>query len=142
MRYVAHGLVGVSPLEMGSDGGVPEEHFKIFVSPVGTYICILQNNTANQLTKHINTTMNRFIKGPCLFQRLRHESAIDFKDGVSNPIEKQRLRWITFHNLNMWHENWERCLIELGFTTKFNLSIWERNNCGGQCPKRTYPKFG
>ncbi len=62
--------------------------------------------------------MNHITKGPHLFQQLMHESAIDFKAGVSNSIEGQRLRWTTFNNLKMWHENWERYFIELGFATK------------------------
>ncbi len=62
--------------------------------------------------------MNHITKGPHLFNQLMHESAIDFKAGISNPIDKQRLRWTTLNNLNTWHKNWERCLIELGFASK------------------------
>ncbi len=124
MRYVSNGRIGVSPLKMGPDGGVPEEHFNLLLTRVETYIRISQingetsNNTANKLTKRINTTMNHVTTGPRLFQRLMRESAIDFKAAVSNPVEEQRLRWTTFNNLNTWHDNWERCLIELGFATK------------------------
>ncbi len=62
--------------------------------------------------------MNHITKGPHLFQQLMCESATDFKAQVSNPIEEQKLRRTTSNNLNTWHENWERCLIELGFATK------------------------
>ncbi len=126
MRYVANGMIGVSPLKMGPDGGVPEEHFKLLLLAVETYIRISQingetsNNTATLLTKRINSTMNNISKSSHLFQRVMRECAIDFKAGVSNPIEERRLRWTTFHNLNTWHENWERCLVELGFGTKIS----------------------
>ena len=74
MRYVANGLIGVSPLKMGPDGGVPEEHFKFLLTTVETYIHFSQinvetsNNTVNQLTKCIDATMNNIKKGWCLFQ--------------------------------------------------------------------------
>ncbi len=108
---------------MGPDGGMPEKHFKPLLTAVKTFICISKiigetsNNTANKLTKRINTTMNHITTGPCLFRQLMHESSIDFKAVVSNPVEERQFRWTTFNNLNIWHENWERCLIELGFAT-------------------------
>ncbi len=82
MRYVSNGLIGVPPLKMGSDGGVPEEHFKLLLTAVKTYIHISQingetfNNTVNKLTKRINTTMD-ITTGPHLFQQLMCESSID-----------------------------------------------------------------
>ncbi len=57
-------MIGVSLLKMGPDGGVPEERFKLLLAAVKTYFYISQingetsNNTANQLKKRINTTMN------------------------------------------------------------------------------------
>ncbi len=123
-RYVGNGMIGVSPLKMGPDGGVPDNHFKLLLTAFETYIRISQingetfNNTANKLTTRVNATMNHITKGPRLFHRLMRESAINFRATISNPVEERRLRWTTFHNLNTWHENWERCLVELGFATK------------------------
>ncbi len=34
MRYVANGLIGVSPLKMGPDGGVPDDHFRLLCTAV------------------------------------------------------------------------------------------------------------
>lgn len=42
MQYVANGLIVVIPLKLGPDSGMLEEHFKLLLTAVKTYICISQ----------------------------------------------------------------------------------------------------
>ena len=50
-----------------------------------------------------------------LIKRLCRDTAIDMKADRLSFAEERRVRWTAFSNLEMWFNNWEKTLIDLGF---------------------------
>ena len=121
-RYVAHGLVNVSPMKMGPEGHVSAQAYKNLCQAYSSLVPINQMNACagdNSRKKLIPMLMKTFhiesIKATGLFNCVVCNTAIGINAGKLNCAEDRRIRWTTYQNLALWFDSWEAFLIEYGF---------------------------
>ena len=74
------------------------------------------DNSRTKLIPLIAETMKIAVKSSeWLIKRLCRDTAMDIKADKVSFAEERRVRWTTFSNLQMWFNNWETTLIDLGF---------------------------
>jgi hypothetical protein len=49
-------------------------------------------------------------------KRVLCDSAVNLNAAKGKNWEDSRIRWTTYKNLSLWFDNWERDLMELGFS--------------------------
>ncbi len=122
-RYVVElGLIGMSPLKTGPEGNIPRETYNVLCMAYGSFLRINQingrggDNSRTKLVPLIAETMKIAVKSSeWLIKRLCRDTAMDLKADKVSFAEERRVRWTTFSNLQMWFNNWETTLIDLGF---------------------------
>ncbi len=121
-RYVAHGLVNLSPIKMGPEGHVSVQAYKNLCQAYSSLIPINQMNACagdNSRKKLIPMLMKTFdigtIKATRLLNRAVRDMAIDINAVKLNCAEDRHIRWTTYQNLAIWFDSWEAFLIDYGF---------------------------
>ena len=75
-------------------------------------------NTYTKLRSRVNRAVGKEVKKMCfkLLNRILQETFVELNADRINDVEQRRILWTSYNNMNMWFENWERDLEELGFT--------------------------
>ena len=50
-----------------------------------------------------------------LWRRIARDTAVDMVAGKIKLAEERRVKWTTWHNLDLWFGSWEMTLLKLGF---------------------------
>ena len=122
-RYVNANLAGMSPLKHGVKGDVPLCQFKSLCVAFQSFVRIQQLNsrqgevTYKKLAARINALLRHDYRQKML-QRILVATASDLDASTMHIAEDRRVRWTTSKNINMWFDNWEYDLVELGFATR------------------------
>jgi hypothetical protein len=123
-RYVAHGLVDVSPMKMGPKGHVSAQAYTNLCQAYSSLVpinqmnaCAGDNSRKNLIPKLMETFHIGTIDATGLFNRVVRDTAIDINAVKLNCAEDCRIRWTTYQNLALWLDSWEAFLIDYGFAS-------------------------
>jgi len=115
------GLVGMSPLKPGPEGNIPALIYKSLCMAYGSFLRINQinarggDNSRSRMIPILAEAMHISISSSAdLIKRLCRDTAVDMKADKLSFAEERRVRWTTFHNLELWFNSWEKSLHDLG----------------------------
>ena len=123
-EYVQNGQVGMPLGRKGpAPGKLSEGTLNTLVEAFESYSKLNQINQAGHLNTHLGylEVVQDVVRpllpriGPNLVNQLLKRTSIDFKGKVAIPMEERRTRWTTYSKLNMWFNQWETDLVDLGF---------------------------
>ena len=122
-KKVKEGEIGVSPLRQGPKGNIPDRHYINLCMAFKSFVTInqLNSNVRVLAPKRLAPLVKKVIYGEGdfdsrkLLRRVLCDTGIDLSKMKSHNAEDRRIRWTTKDNLDMWFENWEHDLVELGF---------------------------
>ena len=94
--------------------------YKALCMAFASFIRIQQLNlkdcTQNKQIQWLMKAMNyKKTQAVYLWERVLHDSAVNNSTGKINHVGERRVKWMTYHNLNLWFDAWEKVLIETGF---------------------------
>ena len=122
-KKVKEGEFGVSPLRRGPKGSIPDCHFTNLCMAVKSFVTINQLNSNVRVLseKRLVLLVKKVIygkqdfDGQKLVRRVLRDTGLELSKIKSHNAEDRRIRWTNKDNINMWMENWEHDLVELGF---------------------------
>ena len=119
-RYINNGIAGQSPLKPGVKSNIPKWAYKSLTVAFESYVRINQLNrrddvlTLKKLVAKINKAMNHDYRSK-LLNRVLLDTAKYLDASKMEYCEDRRIRWTTYSNINIWFDNWEWDLVDLGF---------------------------
>ena len=131
-KYVQEGRAGEPLRQRGpSPGNLSDNTFNLLFQAFESYSMLNQINQQGHLNTHggylevVQDVIRPLLPkvGPSLVNQLLKRTTTDFKGKISIPMEERRSRWTTYSNINMWFNQWETNLLELGFAYRQNGSI-------------------
>ena len=122
-KKVKEGEIGVSPIRRGPKGNIPERHYTNLCMAFKSFVRInqLNGNVRVLSQKRLAPLLKKVIYGDQdfdgreLMRRVLRDTGIDLSVTKSRNAEDRRIAWTNEDNLNMWWNNWEHDLVELGF---------------------------
>jgi len=122
-KKVKEGEIGVSPLRRGPKGNIPDRHYNNLCMAFKSFVTInqLNGNVRVLSQKRLWPLVKKVIYGEAdfdgreLVRRVLRDTGIELSVIKSYNAEDRRIRWTNEDNINMWFENWENDLVELGF---------------------------
>jgi hypothetical protein len=122
-KKVKEGEIGTSPLRRGPQGNIPERHYTNLCMAFKSFVTINQLNANVRVLsqKRLAPLVKKVIYGDQdfngreLLRRVLRDTNVDLSVTKSRNAEDRRIAWTNEDNLNMWLNNWEHDLVELGF---------------------------
>jgi hypothetical protein len=121
-REVRKGHVGTSPMKMGPVGRTPRRDYRYLCDAFASFTAINQlnkraglnvrNKMIQNFAKAINTS-RKAAEG--ILDRVVRDTAINLTNSKLHSAEERRVRWMTYQNLDLWFDSWERFLSDYGF---------------------------
>ena len=130
-KKVKEGEIGVSPIRRGPKGNIPECHYTNLCMAFKSFVTInqLNGNVRVLSQKRLAPLLKKVIYGDQqdsdarkLFRRMLCDTGVDLSVTKSRNAEDRRIAWTNEDNLNMWWNNWEHDLVNLGFAWRDEMT--------------------
>jgi hypothetical protein len=120
---------GESPIKSGPEGNLPPLKYKALCTAFATKLQILQLNAKSATRdKQIQWLMQMMQcnkqSAYSLWRRIARDTALDLVAGRILLAEERRVKWTTWHNLDLWFGSWEKTLKQLGFLEQDANGNW------------------